>query len=97
VGQFKCLVHAWRGDGDAGLVSRQRGRPSHRRMSEALRARIRGLLKEKYADFGATLAAEKPLELDGIRVSVEMVRRIQIGLRLWRPKTRRARRQSHAL
>jgi hypothetical protein len=61
-------------------------------MSEAVRTRICGLLKEKYADFGATLATEKLLELDGIKVSVEMVRRIQIGLRLWRPKTRRARR-----
>ena len=30
------------------------------------------------------------LELDGIKVSVEMVRRIQIDLGLWRPKTRRA-------
>ena len=92
VRQFKRLVRAWRSDGDAGLVSRQRGRPSHRRMSEALRSRIGGLLKEKYADFGATLASEKLLELDGIKVSVEMVRRIQIGLRLWRPKPRRARR-----
>jgi transposase len=92
VRQFKRLVRAWRSDGDAGLVSRQRGRPSHRRMNEALRSRIGGLLKEKYADFGATLATEKLLELDGITVSVEMVRRIQIGLRLWRPKTRRARR-----
>ena len=92
VRQFKRLVRAWRSDGDAGLVSRQRGRPSHRRMSEALRSRIGGLLKEKYADFGATLASEKLLELDGIKVSVEMVWRIQIGLRLWRPKPRRARR-----
>ena len=92
VRQFKRLLRAWRSDGDAGLVSRQRGRPSHRRMSEALRTRIGDLLKEKYADFGATLASEKLLELDGIKVSVEMVRRIQIGLRLWRPKTRRARR-----
>jgi transposase len=92
VRQFKRLVRAWRSGGDAGLVSRQRGRPSHRRMSEAVRTRICGLLKEKYADFGATLATEKLLELDGIKVSVEMVRRIQIGLRLWRPKTRRARR-----
>ena len=32
------------------------------------------------------------LELDGIKVSVEMVRRIQIDLGLWRPKTRKARR-----
>ena len=92
VRQFKRLVRCWRCDGDAGLVSRRRGRPSHRRMSEALRDQIGGLLKEKYVDFGATLAAEKLLELDGIKVSAETVRRIQIGLGLWRPKTRRARR-----
>ena len=92
VRQFKRLVHAWRNEGDAGLVSRQRGRPSHRRLSEAARSRIEALLQGKYADFGATLAAEKLLELDGIKVSIEMVRRIQIGLGLWRPKTRRARR-----
>jgi transposase len=92
VRQFKRLVRAWRNAGDAGLVSRQRGQPSHRRLSEATRERIEALLQEKYADFGATLAAEKLLELDGIKVSIEMVRRIQIGLGLWRPKTRRARR-----
>ena len=49
-------------------------------------------MRDKYPDFGATLAAEKLLELDGIKVSIEMVRRIQIELGLWRPKTRRARR-----
>jgi transposase len=92
VRQFKRLVRAWRGEGDAGLVSRQRGRPSHRRMSEERRMRIGGLLKENYADFGATLAAEKLEELDRIKVSAETVRRIQIDLGLWRPKKRRARR-----
>jgi transposase len=92
VRQFKRLVRAWRSQGDAGLVSRQRGRPSHRRMSAAVRGRIEALLREKYADFGATLAAEKLLERDAIKVSTETVRRLQIGLGLWRPKTRRARR-----
>jgi hypothetical protein len=58
-----------------GLVPRQRGRPSHRLMNDALRTRIGGLPKEKYADFGATLASEKLLQLDGIKVSVEMVLR----------------------
>jgi transposase len=92
VRQFKRLVRAWRREGDAGLVSRQRGRPSHRRMSDAARGLIEALLRDKYADFGATLAAEKLLERDGIKVSSETVRRIQISLGLWRPKTRRARR-----
>ncbi len=68
VRQFKRLVRAWRNEGDTGLVSHQRGRPSHRRMSEAARGRIEALLREQYPDFGATLAAEKLLELDGIKV-----------------------------
>jgi transposase len=92
VRQFKRLVRAWRSEGDTGLISRQRGRASHRRMSEAMRGRIAALLRDQYADFGATLAAEKLLERDAIKVSIETVRRIQIGLGLWRPKTRRARR-----
>ena len=92
VRQFKRLVRAWRAEGDAGLVSRQRGRPSRRRMSEERRMLIVGLLGDKYADFGATLAAEKLLELDQIKVSTETVRRIQIDLGLWRPKKRRPKR-----
>jgi transposase len=54
VRQFKRLVRAWRAQGDAGLVSRQRGRPSRRRMSEERRMLIVRLLRDKYADFGAT-------------------------------------------
>jgi len=92
VRQFKRLVRAWRRGGDGGLVSRQRGRPSHRRLSEALRLRIGGLLQATYADFGPTLAAEKLAERDGIKVSAETVRRLQIELGLWRPRKRRARR-----
>ena len=43
-----------------------------------VRLRIGGLLRDKYADFGPTLAAEKLLELDGIAVSGETVRQMQI-------------------
>lgn len=57
VRQVKRLMRRGRRDGDAGLVSRQRGAPSHRRMSEVLRARIGGLLQENYPDFGPTLPA----------------------------------------
>jgi hypothetical protein len=59
-----------------GLVSRQRGRPSHRRLSEGLSSRIGMLLTETYVDFGPTLAVEKLLERNGIRVSAETVRRL---------------------
>ena len=92
VRQFKRLVRAWRHDGAAGLVSRQRGRASHNQIAAPLRSRILRLLAEKYEDFGPTLAAEKLLELDGITVSRETIRLLQIGARLWKPKRRRARR-----
>jgi transposase len=92
VRQVKRLLRAWRGQGDAGLISRQRGRRSPRRMDEAKRARIEGLLQAKYADFGATLAAEKLSEREGIEVSRETVRRIQIELGLARARRRRAQR-----
>lgn len=92
VRQFKRLVRAWHQDGASGLVSRQRGRASHNQLADALRSRILTLLAEKYEDFGPTLAAEKLLELDGITVSRETIRLLQIGARLWKPKRRRARR-----
>jgi hypothetical protein len=56
------------------------------------RSRISGLLKGRYPDFGPTLAAEKLLEVDGIKVSRESIRQLQIELGLWKPKTRRVRR-----
>jgi transposase len=92
VRQFKRLVRSWRQNGDAGLVSRQRGRPSNRRLNDAGRAEIAALLKGRYSGFGATLASEKLLELDGITVSTETVRQMQISLGEWKPKARRAKR-----
>ena len=92
VRQVKRLVRVWRARGDRGLISRQRGRVSPRRMAAGLRSRIAGLLRDKYRDFGATLAAEKLGELEGIAVSREFVRRLQIAVGLARPKRRRARR-----
>jgi hypothetical protein len=38
------------------LVSRKRGIPSNNRLSSSERERIAELLRDKYADFGPTLA-----------------------------------------
>lgn len=92
VRQFKRLVRRLKAEGDAGVVSRQRGRASNNQLSAPLRTRIALLLRDKYADFGPTLAAEMLLEREGITVSAETIRQMQIGLGLWRPKRRRAKR-----
>jgi transposase len=90
--QVKRLLRSWRRQGDAGLVSRQRGRASHNRLPETLRTQVMALLRDKYPDFGPTLAAEKLLELDGVKVSRETIRQMQVASGLWKPKRRRVRR-----
>ena len=90
VRQVKRLVQRYRDAGDRGLVSRQRGRTSPLRLSQAQEARIVALLQGAYQGFGPTLAAEKLVERDQITISRESVRRLQIKHGLWRPKRRRA-------
>lgn len=92
VRQVKNLVKAWRARGDRGLVSGRRGKPSNNRLATATMSRIEQALRERYADFGPTFAAEKLSEHEGLVVSAESVRQIQIRLGLWQPKSRRARR-----
>lgn len=45
--------------GAAGLVSAKRGRPSNRQLPVDVRARVIAIIRERYADFGPTLAREK--------------------------------------
>jgi transposase len=92
VRHVKRLVRAWRMDGDAGLVSRQRGRVSPRRLGSEAEATIVELLRGTYQGFGPTLAAEKLRERDAITISRERLRQLQIKHKLWRPKRRRAKR-----
>jgi transposase len=92
VRQMKRLMRLWRQSGDAGLVSSQRGRRSNRGLSSAFHAVLEEHLRSQYQGFGPTLAAEKLMERDGIKVSAATVRRAQIRLGLWRPKARRQKR-----
>ena len=39
-------------DGPSGLVSRKRGRSSNRQLPPGLESRVRGLVRDSYADFG---------------------------------------------
>jgi transposase len=92
VRQVKRLVASYRRRGDRGLVSGRRGKPSNNRLAANVTSRIEAALRDRYADFGATLAAEKLGEHEGIAVSAETVRQIQIRLGLWQPRRRRSRR-----
>ena len=87
--QVKRLRKQYREKGASGLVSRRRGKPSnHRMLPETEQAAI-DLLYSRYADFGPTLACEKLVESDGLRLSVGSVRKIMIEEGLWKPKKAR--------
>jgi transposase len=92
VRQIGRLIAAYRAYGDRAMVSRQRGKPSNNRLSLDVVGRIETALRERYADFGATFAAENLKQHEGIDVSVETVRQAQIRIGLWQPKRRRAKR-----
>src|ERR1700682_2279726 len=83
------LAKAYGRHGPEALVSRRRGRPSNRAAPAALRAEVLGVIKERYSDFGPTLAAEKLAELHGIHLARETLRQWMIAAGLW--KDRRAR------
>ncbi len=74
--QVERLVLRYREDGPIGLGSRKRGRDSNRQLPPGLESRVRGLIRDSYADFGPTLAAEKLRERHGIDLATETVRRI---------------------
>jgi hypothetical protein len=57
------LAKAYSEHGPQALVSRRRGRPSNRCYPAVLRAEAIGIIKERYCDFGPTLAAEKLADL----------------------------------
>ena len=86
------LLARFRSEGAAGLVSRRRGRPSNRRLPEAVREAVLTILRERYPDFGPTLAAEKLAELHDLRLSRETLRHWMADAGLWVPrKARRGR------
>jgi transposase len=90
--QVHRLLQAYDQAGADGLVSRKRGRPSNRRHSEAFRNLVLDLVREHYADFGPTLAAEKLLELHRIAVSKEALRQWMMAAGIWLSRRERKRR-----
>ena len=82
VRQVRRLQRRYAEAGAAGLVSRRRGQPSNRRIADEIKAAILARLRECYADFGPTLAAEY-LREDGLQVSKETLRGWMIEAGLW--------------
>ncbi len=85
VRQVKRLKRAYKRDGAKALISKKRGRASHHQLQTPLKQQVVQLLRQRYADFGPTLAHEKLTETHHLDLSVETVRQLMIQEKLWKP------------
>ena len=89
--QAQRLLRRFRTEGAAAVRHRARGRPSNNRIRDGVRDCALTLVRESYADFGPTLAAEKLAERHGIEVSRETLRGWMTADGLWLPRAQRRR------
>ena len=87
--QLRRLLVRYRQQGEQGLVSCRRGKPSNNRLSNTRREEIVTLIASQYQDFGPTLANEMLAERHNIHVSAETVRQLMTDRGIWRAKVRR--------
>ena len=72
--QLQRIVRRVKVEGDPGVCHRARGRKPNNRISEAVKNKAIELCRKHYQEFGPTLASEKLLEKNRIKVSVETLR-----------------------
>jgi transposase len=89
VRQIERLVARYQAHGPDGLASRKRGRPGNRKLDEGVACRAVSIIRERYADFGPTLAREKLDECHGIKLAKETVRHLMTEAGLWVPRRQR--------
>lgn len=73
--QVHRLLKTFATGGPAAIRYKARGRASNNRIDPAIRDYALTLVRERYADFGPTLAAEKLAEDHGVKVSRETLRK----------------------
>ena len=86
--QVRRMLLRLRERGDRSLVHGLRGRPSNRKLAARFEQKILARLRQRYADFGPTLASEH-LAQEGFPVSRETLRKWMTKAALWRPRSQR--------
>jgi transposase InsO family protein len=87
--QIRRLLVRLEEQGPKGIVSKLVGRQGNRSKPKHFKQGILALLKEKYEGFGPTLAAEKLLAIEGLKISAETIRKWMIESHLWISRKKR--------
>jgi len=72
--QIRRIVKKIRIKGDKAIIHRSRGKISNRTFPEDLKEKVINIYKDKYYDFGPTLANEKLFEIDKIKLGTQTLR-----------------------
>jgi transposase len=88
---LRRVVKRVRQEGPRGIVHRSRGRRSNRKIPDQFKDKVIKLYRASYKGFGPTLASEKLLERDGVRISDETLRGWLMEAGDWQ-RTRKTRR-----
>lgn len=88
--QVNRLLQRYREHGASGLVNRQRSQRGHRQLAPGVAQMALNIIRERYADFGPTLACEKLREVHGIVLGKETVRKLMSEAGLWIPRALRS-------
>ncbi|MEZ2604141.1 helix-turn-helix domain-containing protein [Kluyvera intermedia] len=88
--QCRRLLSRYREQGPLGMANRRRGKPSNNQLPQGLAQYALNIIRERYVDFGPTLACEKLAELHGVHLSKETVRSLMVKSGLWIPRKQRA-------
>jgi hypothetical protein len=86
---FRRLKNLFRISGVNMIAHKSRGKRSHNAISQQLKKVAMNIVREKYHDFGPTLAQEKLLENHEIKMSVETVRQEMIKEGIWTAKVKK--------
>ncbi len=81
--QIFRLLRNLKQDGATSLLSKRRGKSGNHRLPAEVRTLALSIVRNRYADFGPTFAAEKLADLHGCPVSRETLRNWMIADGLW--------------
>ncbi len=88
--QCRRLIARYHECGPLGITSRRRGKPSNHQLPVGLAEYALSLIRERYSDFGPTLACEKLAELHDVHLCKETVRTLMVKAGFWIPRKQRA-------
>jgi transposase len=85
------LLRRYRDGGASAIANQRRDRPSNNRLPDLVRDHAIALVRERYADFGPTFAAEKLAERHELKVSRETLRSWMRQAGIWMSRAERKR------